>query len=253
VTGGPAICLDPQLIECWGTTFMRSLCFALCVILALSTSAHADPTIAFGPAVPGQSIEQVVESMPEAEWRFFHDASGEALIGAIASDAVEFAGRRWTLRLGATSRYDTGAYSYSFELTHSGRYEREEQCATELSQAISALEPTLGAFEPGNLRDIHPSLSTAVRSEPREMSAGAMSRVRIFARERTRDRDRGYDIVGVRDVQMNAATIASVNAINTRDRYDGPRSEYTLVVGYLCFVTIAFKAPAARSGLEPVR
>src|SRR5690349_19485405 len=71
-------------------TSVHGLCFALCVFLTLGGSARADPTISFGPAVPGQSIEQVVNSMPDARWRFFHDPANEALVGAVASDAIEF-------------------------------------------------------------------------------------------------------------------------------------------------------------------
>ncbi|MCX7356738.1 MAG: hypothetical protein NT015_01100 [Alphaproteobacteria bacterium] len=223
----------------------RSVCSALCVLWALSGSARAEPNIAFGAAIPGQSIEQIVDAMPGAEWRFFHDASNQALVGAIASDAVEFADRRWTLRLGATNSTDS-AYAYSFELVHSGRYEREEQCAAELSNAVAALEPSLGDFEPGSLADIHPSYAATAGAEPAVMSIGTVSSAHRFSRARTRYRDRGYDIVGIRNEQMGAATSVRVSAVNTRDRYDGPRSEYTLVVGYLCFVTIAFKAPAGR-------
>lgn len=228
-----------------GLSFTRHICLALCMLLALGNSARAEPSIAFGPVVPGQSIEQIVDSLPEAGWRLYRDPVSNTVVGAIASDAVAFAGERWTVRLGATNSSDS-AFTYSFELTRGRRYEREDQCATELSSAIAALEPSLGAFAPGNLENIHPSLSATRRSEPVEVSAGAMSRVRTFPRPRSRDRDRGYDTIGIRDVDMEAATIASVSAINTRDRYDGPRSEYTLVVGYLCFVTIAFKAPAGQ-------
>jgi hypothetical protein len=128
-----------------------------------------------------------------------------------------------------------------------GRYEQEEQCATEFSNAVAALEPSLGAFEPGTLADIHPSYATAARTEPAVMNIGATSSAHRFSRARTRYRDRGYDIVGIRNERIGAATSVRVSAINTRDRYDGPRSEYTLVVGYLCFVTIAFKAPAELS------
>lgn len=222
---------------------MRHILFALCVLLASGNAARAEPSIAFGPAVPGQSIEQIVDSLPEAGWRLFHDPVSHSLVGAIASDAVEFAGERWTMRLGATNPTDS-AYSYSFELTHSGRHEHEEQCAAELSNAVAALEPSSGAFEPGSLTDIHPAYGSSARTEPTLMSIGVASHAHRFSRARTRYRDRGYDIIGIRNERIGAATSMRVSAINTRDRYDGPRSEYTLVVGYLCYVTIAFKTPA---------
>lgn len=225
---------------------MRLACYLVCLFIGLwPLAARADPTIAFGQVTPGQSIEDIVASLPDAEWRLFRDGSAGPLVGAVGSGAVEFDGWRWTLRLGRTNPADGQAFSYSFELTRSGRYEREDQCQLELSRTVAALEPSLGAFESGDLQDIHPALASVRTREPQEVGVGQVSRAQVLARDRIRYEDRGQYIVAVRNVDLGAATRASVVAINTRDRIDGAaRSEYGLVVGYLCFITIGFKAPA---------
>ncbi len=213
---------------------MRIIRFGVCAVASLvSAPAFSDPPIMFGQAVPGQSIEETVASMPQARWTKFRDGKSGPVIGALGSDAVEFDDWRWNLRLGKTFRLDSNEFSYSFEVNRSRRFERESECEATTSRTIAALEPSLGAYRPGGWLDVHPEWSDMETraGTAREVNAGAQSRVRVYVRDKTQ-----Y-VFGIQDVQMGAATRAFVIGINTPDPINGQ-------VGYHCSISIQFKTPA---------
>lgn len=213
---------------------MRIVRLGVCALAALAGApAFSDPPIMFGQAVPGQNIEDTIASMPQARWTKFRDGDSGPVVGALGSDAVEFDGWRWSLRLGKTSRLDRNEFSYSFEVNRSRRFERESECEATTSRTIAALEPKLGAYRPGGWLDVHPDWSDMeTRAGPaREVTAGARSRVRVYVQDKTQ-----Y-VIGIQDVQMGAATRAFVIGINTPDPINGQ-------VGYHCSISIQFKTPA---------
>jgi hypothetical protein len=205
--------------------------FVFAALVFASGHVSADPAISFGGAVPGQSIEEIVHATQDRDWRYFTDEGSGELVGAIASDAVELDGWRWTLRLGKTSNIGPDSFSYSFEVNQMRRFDREGECFALLSRTIAALEPSLGAYSPGAWSDMEPSFAYLdERLQPRELAAGPSSRVRTFTRERSQ-----Y-FFAVREITMGAATRATVIAINTHSRA-------MLGWGYDCSISIGFKAP----------
>jgi hypothetical protein len=219
---------------------MRIASLFICAALAFSSGhASADPAISFGGAVPGQSIDEIVHATRFHDWRYFTDKASGELVGAVASDAAELDGWRWTMRLGKTSDIGPDSFSYSFEVHRMWRFDHEGECFTQLSRTITALEASLGAYAPGAWSDMEPSFAYLDgRLRPRETAAGALSRVRIYARERSK-----Y-FFAVRDISMGAATRATVIGINTHSR--------ALVGwGYDCSISIGFKAPERPDGGAP--
>lgn len=206
--------------------------FLVCAFFLFgAVPAKADPLISFDGAVPGESFESIIATLPEAYWREFRDESG-TLVGAVGSDAVMVNDWRWTLRLGQTHASETDDFSYSFEVNSMRRFDREDECATALSTTIAALEPRLGPYTPGRFIDVFPQWADLdTRAPPREMSLGGTSHINVYARERTR-----Y-MIGIRPISMGAATLAYVCGINTRSRALNGRW------GYDCQLSIAFKAP----------
>ena len=197
----------------------------------------ADPPLAFGPAVPGQSMSSVMAALPEADWRAYRNGAG-ALKGALASSAITFIDWRWTLRLGeAPADPDVPVGGYNFTLGADRRFERAGQCVGLMSTAVAALEAELGGvFMPGDWSEAGPPgpyLAPPGRAAT-EISVGGNSRLGMFPTP-------GQDIyIGGRDLALGAATRVRIRGIEVPDRIGGR-------LGYLCFISIAFRGPPPAS------
>lgn len=203
--------------------------------------AYAEPTIAFGNAIPGQSIEQIIASMPGAHWGKVTDSASGALVGALSSLSVKFDGWLWNLHLGKLSPLAT-EFAYSFDLNSDRQFQRADQCVTTVSHIIQILEPQLGAYTAGTWRDVYPSWTTFEKrgGPPRQAAAGKVSAVNVYDNGEPQHIS-GLEtqfIIGIRPVKLGAATLASVVGKNTRAKtLDGK-------ITYFCSISIAFKTPS---------
>lgn len=210
---------------------MRIAIIAAFTAFIFAADAHAEPTLA--DALPGQSIEDVIAALPDTDWRYFWDENQETLQGAVGSGAIQIDGWRWTLRLGRTMATEPSTFAYSFEANSSRRFDTRDECAAAVSQTIASLEPSLGAYSPGDIYRVYPDyIAGASVSAPTEAAAGHASRTNTYRQEHRQH------IIGMREVQMGAATFAYIAGINVRSRTMNGW-------GYDCYLSIGFKAPAA--------